>query len=1491
MDRSLSRAARRRMAAEAFDPDRAPHRDLVHELLVAQLPPLQVRLRAQLVDELVREVVRLERDPVPLVEESPDEQRAHLAARVEQVIVEQEAHDRALVREFRTFGTVYASTKDEERQRELVAEYLRESVGDADELRRDLAAMKRHLGFDTLRERNQAAVLRCGVLIELGLLFLGGVAPAIRLADEAGGAPTSARGSRLGALAEFCAARQLSARRWQTRMAAGQAVVAIADAASEEITSCTPVLLEVARNRDEHPWVQALALEGLVLLDPRIGRDLLANRLYDAEGGVDFCVRKLALGIARRRLPAEVTATHLTRIVDARDPSDHVRLGLVEAAAALPWPSAAPLLAALSSSDEVSPKVRARVAMAARARAGAAALDDDDATARDAAALLLARLEDRDELPLIVACDELSGLASELGSRRPALLEELAPAWLSALGALIAAPDTRPRVVELAAAAAEAVERERDPVRRALTRHLSEVVARIPVGGEGVVELDALPPELAAAAGDPELVSRVFAELTRDDWGVSLTHTPSRLRVWRGERLRRRLWRILHELRHPLPNKRQAWVHTTGRVYPGSVRAHPGALDEATATTVPGERVTVDAEGSWARHLPMVDDVLDLPVLRPRPVQVASSLGISTVQPPPSLLQRIRNRFAVSWHYRTLAGMRLASLRATHGRDRRQFADELERSYGITLQFAPHARPASHGEPAPSSPRTDALFAAPAPADADADAERDRSSTTTAALVPLGDVMGWVSDHQGYFSSPFQNSQAALVVFGAGLTASFFLRSWVQRRRIAGARASIPLTIGGWGTRGKSGTERLKAGLLDGLGFEVFVKTTGCEAMFIHSAPMQQPVEIFIYRPYDKATIWEQRAQLELASRLRCQVFLWECMALNPKYVELLQRDWMNDDLVTLTNCYPDHEDIQGPAGFNVANVITEFIPTRGTLVTSETSYLPLFRDVCAHRGTTMHAVGEREAELIADDMLELFPYREHPRNIALVTRVAEELGIDPDLAQFTMAQNVVPDLGVLKAYPRARVRGRLLTFVCGNSANERTGFMNNWRRMNLDRLDTEREPARLVVTVVNNRADRIARSEVFARILVRDVAFDRHVLIGTNLEGLRGYIDAALDDYLAEVRLVEPDELAAGEVPAAVAARIERLLAALRIPVARSESLLVRLRLYAEAASLQVDETQQDALDAALAPHVTGDPTRPIELGAARRMIDDDGALTAALAAALTPRSPPEAEDDCPETIAAPTQADVLEHFRFELARVQIRADVEARLRGLFAKPSEPARVGFRTELSAAYRTLFLAQVRVVESSAATGDQIIDFCARTVPPGSEVTLMGTQNIKGTGLDFVYRWLALDLVVRTLREQDSPREERRLAALAELEAFEDHGLVDTGLARAILARTPRHAPSPDEIATRARIASKVETIWTRRLGGLAEQRRAGFLDRLAAWGEGWLDWMDSMRRTHAARQIVDDLVHHRISHGRASVEMRALVGRIKGGWLIKALRR
>src|SRR5260370_34602470 len=105
-------------------------------------------------------------------------------------------------------------------------------------------------------------------------------------------------------------------------------------------------------------------------------------------------------------------------------------------------------------------------------------------------------------------------------------------------------------------------------------------------------------------------------------------------------------------------------------------------------------------------------------------------------------------------------------------------------------------------------------------------------------------------------------------------------------------------------------TERLKAAMFHGLGYETLVKTTGCEAMFIHAVPGLPAREVFIYRPYDKATVWEQREVLSLARRLGVRVFLWECMALQPDLVNLLQSQWMRDDWSTITNAYPEHEDV-----------------------------------------------------------------------------------------------------------------------------------------------------------------------------------------------------------------------------------------------------------------------------------------------------------------------------------------------------------------------------------------------------------------------------------------------------------------------------------------------------------------------------------------------------------------------------------------------------
>lgn len=212
-------------------------------------------------------------------------------------------------------------------------------------------------------------------------------------------------------------------------------------------------------------------------------------------------------------------------------------------------------------------------------------------------------------------------------------------------------------------------------------------------------------------------------------------------------------------------------------------------------------------------------------------------------------------------------------------------------------------------------------------------------------------------------------------------------------------------------------------------------------------------------------------------------------MGLSPNYVKVLQRHWMRDDISTITNTYPDHEDLQGPAGRNIPEVMTTFIPEQSTILTSEEQMRPILLEAARDLGTRLVGVGWLEAGILPSDILERFPYEEHPFNIALVLALADELGVDRDLALKEMADRVVADLGVLKTYPAAPVRTRQLEFTNSMSANERYGAMGNWTRLEFDRHDPEKQPEIWLSTVINNRADRVPRSLVFAEILVKDLS------------------------------------------------------------------------------------------------------------------------------------------------------------------------------------------------------------------------------------------------------------------------------------------------------------------------------------------------------------------------------------------------------------------
>jgi len=185
------------------------------------------------------------------------------------------------------------------------------------------------------------------------------------------------------------------------------------------------------------------------------------------------------------------------------------------------------------------------------------------------------------------------------------------------------------------------------------------------------------------------------------------------------------------------------------------------------------------------------------------------------------------------------------------------------------------------------------------------------------AVLPLSFTANW-DRFQDYFTSLYQNSLPELAVFTAAFAALFFgLHLFFNADSNTGASASRWW----WAVGERVGSPAPNASrrrCFNAVGLGVVSKTTGCEAMFLQAYPFGQMKEMFLFRPYDKATIWEQINVVRLAGRLNTDVMLWECMGLTPAYVRILQRSWMRDQFSTITNTYPDHEDLQGPAGINI---------------------------------------------------------------------------------------------------------------------------------------------------------------------------------------------------------------------------------------------------------------------------------------------------------------------------------------------------------------------------------------------------------------------------------------------------------------------------------------------------------------------------------------------------------------------------------------------
>ncbi len=504
-------------------------------------------------------------------------------------------------------------------------------------------------------------------------------------------------------------------------------------------------LLMLAQDHQDQPWVQRAALRCLRCVDATVWWTVAARRLDDGRrrAGDDLFVRRAvvdALGsekasrarplllkvlgavsawsspaVAVPPVPGESAATagvpgpaeansvepavsgqglrQAAAVEGVPDCSEHVRIGAARALVGLQDGQCCETLARLfgltGGHSEPSHRVRTSALLAGVEAA-------------------LAQQENDALLPVLRDCLRLPG--QPIFSR--ALLEGL-PGWVDRLSpaehgmspdvhALVSELDARINsdslalpLIRLCEEAREAIVLPRDTSCRHVLHALQAALSACRPDQERIFDgpLDA----------SPDCVGRVLAFLSRTGFGLYARPQARRLRVYREGQDVVRLWRILHELRRPRPDKRKDHLHSTARWFRGSLRAHPLLLGELARTEVPGERRFCEAEGQWRRYLPLVEDVLDLTSTR-REIRLYSSPGITCLGPPRSLLARLRLRWRTTWHYARIAQLRDDA----PGRYLQMLRDA-----GVTIRFVPHVYSYGGSERSALHPALAGLFAHP----------------------------------------------------------------------------------------------------------------------------------------------------------------------------------------------------------------------------------------------------------------------------------------------------------------------------------------------------------------------------------------------------------------------------------------------------------------------------------------------------------------------------------------------------------------------------------------------------------------------------------------------------------------------------------------------------------------------------------------------------------------------------------------------------------
>ncbi|MBI9039065.1 MAG: poly-gamma-glutamate synthase PgsB [Bacteroidales bacterium] len=299
---------------------------------------------------------------------------------------------------------------------------------------------------------------------------------------------------------------------------------------------------------------------------------------------------------------------------------------------------------------------------------------------------------------------------------------------------------------------------------------------------------------------------------------------------------------------------------------------------------------------------------------------------------------------------------------------------------------------------------------------------------------------------------------------------------------------SIPIRIHINGTRGKSSVTRLIGAGLRAGGILTVTKVTGTFPRLI----IEDGTETYIYRKSD-ANILEQLSIVKYAATRKAQALVMECMALQPQYQSITEKQMIHSNLSVMTNVRLDHVDIMGHTLPEIAETMGRTIPKNEFLFTSENVIPQTLKKIADKRNTVTHFV---DSQSVTQEEMNGFTYIEHKDNVALALEVCQHLKIDRETALKGMYQ-AIPDAGALRRY-RVEAFQKQLFFYNAFAANDPDSTLMVWQKIR-DEIGIEGNR----IILLNTRQDRLDRAKQLAEMVGKKLSdqIDYLILIGQSTD------------------------------------------------------------------------------------------------------------------------------------------------------------------------------------------------------------------------------------------------------------------------------------------------------------------------------------------------------------------------------------------------------